>query len=364
MLGAVYCGGAGRLFKTMRRYDSIQALRAIAAISVVAHHVAGTHAAHAARGWTQPTGIEAAIGPAGVDLFFVITGFIMVGISRFFADTPIRPGDFFYRRVTRLVPLYWFYTSAMLLLCIAVPQMMYKAPKLDQWHVLGSYLFVPLPSTDGTHPMPLVYVGWTLNIEMMFYLVFGVALFLRKQARIALVVAVVAAFGGYGILTLAPSSQWIANPIYLEFLYGMFIGWLTFKGYRLKEPLAWAMVVGGLLLFLLFPYTEEIRATTWGLCALLVVSGAASIERKMPAFLVLLGDASYSIYLSHIFTAPAASRVVERFIQNPYLCMATVLAVSVAVGVIAYFLVEKPLLAWAHSRRIVIDRTTIKPVNS
>jgi peptidoglycan/LPS O-acetylase OafA/YrhL len=328
----------------MKRYDSIQLLRAIAAISVVVYHAAATHSAHAARGWTKPLSFEAPVGAAGVDLFFVITGFIMVGISRFFSNAPITPQEFFYRRITRLVPVYWFYTSAMLFLFIAASQLMYASQKLVPLNVIGSYLFFPYPREDGS-TIPLLYVGWTLNIEIMLCVVFGASLFMQKQARTAFVILIVAVFAGWGMILPPQSNQfWIANQLYIEFLYGMFIGWLTINGYRLREPTAWVLMIGGLLLFLVFPPREEIRSVTWGLCAFLVVMGAVSIERRMPALLVLLGDASYSIYLSHIFTAPAVSRVVYRFVDNPYICVIAVIAASTAAGVLAYFAVEKPLL--------------------
>lgn len=312
----------------MQRYDSIQVLRAVAAIAVVVHHTAATQSKYVGHV------IDASIGTAGVDLFFVISGFIMAGIGQFYSDSPITPQAFLGRRVTRLVPLYWFYTTAMLVLCLALPQFIHTTT-VEPLNVLGSYLFIPFARADGsTHP--LVFVGWTLNLEMVFYLVFGLSLFLARRARVLLVPIAIAGLA------------WISNPIYLEFLYGMFAGWLVFKGLRAREPLAWALMGGGLLLFLLFPKADEVRATTWGLCALLVVLGASSIERRLPAALVLLGDASYSIYLSHVFTVPIVLRALAG--TNSYFAIGSAVCFATTMGVVAYLFVEKPLLKLAHRR--------------
>jgi len=335
----------------MARYDGVQLLRAIAALAVVAAHCTATQVTYAARGWSAAPAFDASAGTAGVDLFFVISGFIMASISRFYGDDAMRARVFLVRRIVRIVPVYWLYTSALLAFCLALPQIMHMV-KAEPAHVLASYLFVPYPRSDGM-AYPLVWVGWTLNLEMAFYLVFGVSLCFARRTRIALVYGAILAMAAAGAL-LRPEAwwqRWWLEPMYLEFLYGLAIGWLAYRGARLPEWLAWALIVGGLGLMPLVAGAVELRAITWGACAFLVVLGAVSIRRRLPAFVLLLGDASYSIYLSHIVTVPAASRALARFVENPVTSFFLALAAGTVGGVVAYWLLERPLLEWLKRRR-------------
>ncbi|HXM80540.1 MAG TPA: acyltransferase [Burkholderiales bacterium] len=323
-------------------YQAVQVLRGIAATGVVFAHAAGFYPVNAHGEWDQLI----LLGAGGVDLFFVISGFIMASISRFFSHDPITPAEFFTRRIIRIVPLYWFYTTLFL-----AAYVLYGS-RPDLWNALGSYLFVPYPRANGA-PYPVVAVGWTLNLEMMFYLVFGCSLLLDLRSRVVFVTGIILAFSAWALLL--PVSLWwelwFANPLYLEFLYGMLIGWLTFNDFRLPQYAAWACVIGGFALFPLFP---DVRALSWGLCSMLIVLGAVSIKQKMPALLILVGDASYSIYLSHLLIVPAAHAILP--VDDASLRISLVVVISVAVGVLAYKWIEKPLLQFVRRAALSVPR--------
>lgn len=308
----------------MRYYESIQALRGIAAVAVVVHHAAVYFDFH--------------VGSAGVDLFFVISGFIMVSISRFFGE-PIKPSGFLYRRIVRLVPLYWVYTTATLLLFLAMPSQ-FRSFHAEPLNSMGSYLFVPYPRTDGTR-FPVVGAGWTLNMEMLFYAVFAIALCLRH--RTAFVVAVMLAFSCYGLVVPISTwwENWYASPMYIEFLYGMGIGWLVQRNFKMPQTAAILFVAAGVVLLAVFRNEWGVRALSWGLPCAMIMLGAVYLERQMPRPLIVLGDASYSIYLSHAMTVAA----LQRFVPKDHLVLVGIVsAIAIAVGVFAFRFVEKPLL--------------------
>jgi exopolysaccharide production protein ExoZ len=144
--------------------NSIQYLRAVAAVMVPYHHARA-----------RLPGIYEVLpnplGGAGVDLFFVISGFIMVITT---AGRGSRPGDFMLRRIARIVPSYWFYTTALALFIVAMPGVLNLSVTLP--HYLESIFFVPHVSRDnqlsfctGERSLqPLLQPGWTLNFEMFF----------------------------------------------------------------------------------------------------------------------------------------------------------------------------------------------------
>ena len=163
--------------------QGIQALRAIAALLVVFGH-----AAHEAEAIAARVGVPA-IDPSflywgsGVDIFFVISGFIMVHTS---AELFGRPGAwriFLGRRIARIVPLYWLLTSLLLIGSLFVPQLL-NVPIGDWQHILASYLFIP-SLRGGSEIRPVMALGWTLNFEMFFYLLFAGAMFLPLRRGMA-----------------------------------------------------------------------------------------------------------------------------------------------------------------------------------
>ena len=153
---------------TDRPWVSIQHLRAIAALSVALFHACQ---------WSQ---IDFGIGAAGVDLFFVISGFVMWTVT---AGREAAPLTFLRRRVIRVAPLYWIVTLALVAGALVFPQRFPEVePRAD--HILLSLAFIQHMNPAG-QPFPILAPGWTLNYEAVFYLVFASTLILPVRRRIA-----------------------------------------------------------------------------------------------------------------------------------------------------------------------------------
>jgi len=319
----------------------IQYLRAAAALAVVFFHAA------------EKTGHHFTIGAAGVDVFFVISGFIMWVISD---RRPVTPLEFIRDRARRIVPVYWLATAVMVAGALAG---LFPNLVLSLEHVLASLFFVPARSPSSGEVWPVLVQGWTLNFEMLFYLVFAGSLVLPRNWRLpamsglflALVIAGrVATFDGTLMLTYT-------RPIILEFVAGMIIAEFWLKGR--VPPLAvgsalMACSLGGFALIglLALPFDELIT----GPLAVLLVLGVLSLEangcvRRVP-LPALLGDASYSIYLWHTFAISVVAKVaLEIDLGAPATMFMAVLS-GTLIGIAAYMMLERPLMRRGNARRV------------
>lgn len=328
---------------------TIQALRAVAALLVVLYHAFelwGLRIDAAAPGvkWTN--------GAAGVDIFFAISGFVMVISSRRLVG---RPGGwlvFLWHRVIRIVPLYWLLTTLKIVGVVLLPAIILRT-SIDLHSVVASYLFLPVVDTAGNF-RPVLPVGWTLTYEFLFYLFFAAALALRVD-----VLRIIApGLGVIAAVALFRTANWpdwtiLFDTIVLEFVFGVVLAEWTLRGFRLPAAIAAAFVLGGFVAVLAMPMgPENLRVLTWGVPAFAIVAGAVSLEPlvapALPRWLLALGDASYSIYLSHGFVLPALMILIGRFVaRGPWAETITIilcLAASSNVGWAFYRLVENPIL--------------------
>jgi exopolysaccharide production protein ExoZ len=130
------------------------------------------------------TSIDARIGAAGVDLFFIISGFIIVYASEPLFGKPAGPQVFFLRRLIRIAPLYWTVTAFFIVLFLASPNgfaATIAASNTSIGAIIASFMFLPFARPDGTM-FPLHSVGWTLNYEVFFYVIFEALLFYPGSA--------------------------------------------------------------------------------------------------------------------------------------------------------------------------------------
>jgi len=265
----------------------LQYLRAIAATMVVIFHAAGQIPA-----FTRD--LEWPRLATGVDVFFVISGYIMA-----LTGARLTPQAFVVRRLVRIVPLYWLLTTLLVILALLAPHL-FRTTVLSPSAYVLSLLFIPFHNAgqEGAQ-VPLLVLGWTLNYEMFFYALFALALWLKPE-RLALITGVFL----WAVVALgAVMHGFYTSPLILEFWLGIVIA-RTYTRPLLNVPLnvvlALAMLVGGFTGLLC---TDAIAVHA--LCAGAIVLGALSWERSGKlAFLplgVALGDASYSIYLSHVF---------------------------------------------------------------
>ena len=313
---------------------NIQSLRAIAALLVAFAHAIGSSRDY---GMASPLGeFFGHWGALGVDIFFVISGFIMVTIQQ---RAPRGAWPFLRDRLRRIVPTYWFYCALIVALYWAVPRL-FNTVELGAGEVTASFLFIHHVFYEG---YPIVGVGWTLEYELIFYTLFAAAIALgRPRLQYAILFA--------ATLVLLP---WLSGDgIFAEFGFGMALG-LGFavaqrRGMRLSPALGWALLLGGaaLLASNLFGAPKVDRAILFGIPATMIVAGALILPALHSRPLRLLGDASYSLYLSHWFATSAFYKIVSRLAPGLDPTVALILCVvACAIGsIIAWWLIERPLL--------------------
>lgn len=315
---------------------SIQYLRGLAAFGVLIFHAA------------ERAGGAFGVGAAGVDVFFVISGFIMWVVT---CRRPPSPGQFMWKRVQRIVPLYWAVTLATAAVAVLIPGA-FPVMQVTVEAVVKSLLFIPYRDPQGLIA-PLIVPGWTLNYEMFFYLVFAAGLLAPARLRPWLVSAALIALVAVRPLLNGqnPLVATYTDPILLEFVAGIWLGKAWSERRLPGAVLGWAFVSMGLALFAASAIAgldvSQARILFWGVPALLLVAGAVSIEQAGPvpnlAPLRILGDASYSLYLVHGLAISASLRALKIVgVSAPLVVFATAMVVGVVAGLVAYHLIERP----------------------
>ena len=336
----------------------MQALRAVAALMVVWHHATMLLEQRTYRLVTWYN------GAAGVDIFFVISGLVMTLSTARLQRDGGAAWTFLKRRLERVVPLYWLATTAKVVGTLLVPGLALHTIGTT-WHVVASYLFLPSMGPGATFE-PTLVSGWTLNLEMLFYLLIAASLALGVRAAVVAVPAL-AALAGVGMARLL--APWVAvsfwtEPVLLEFVWGMALGWMVLRAAgrgRLPQALGWGLVGAGFCALVLTHsmIDSSWRPLVWGGPAVAIVGGALVLEARwggrVPQWLLLLGDASYSIYLTHAFVVPLlGAGWLGTVLMRPERAFAVGLAglvLSCGAGVACYLLVELPMLEWFRLRR-------------
>ncbi|MCO5964844.1 acyltransferase family protein [Sinorhizobium meliloti] len=335
---------------------NVQVLRGVAALLVV-----WVHTQELITGQNILPGWARHFGYGGVDMFFVISGFIMVHTTH---DKDIRPFSFIKKRIFRIVPLYYFFTFLTIFIYILVPQIL-NSTRLEFLHVVKSMLFIPFEKTHG-RVYPLYYLGWTLNFEMMFYTFFSFSMFFPKSIRSLVLAAVLIALAGIGrnvenLTEHGVVAYFYTRPILLDFAFGVFIAWFFQSSARISNPAPWwCLLAAGTAWFILggdvFPVaTLPIAPMTdtvlrFGVPSALIVAGAIGLElagfRIGNSLMRRAGDASYSIYLSHFFLVAGVIVIADRLglgERDRALLLPLTMAATIALGFITYHLLERPL---------------------
>lgn len=348
------------LFRLSQLYG-IQVLRAFAAFMVAVHHVQPDAMLLGQRSGAsfQPSYILPWM--AGVDIFFVVSGFIMVHASEGLFGKRDASRLFLTRRLIRIVPLYWSATTLFLLAGLMLPGALNSAPP-DAAQIIGSYLFWPMRSATGL-VQPIYSLGWTLNYEMLFYALFGLALALPRAAVVpavtAMLIVLVATEALSGPLPL-PFGFW-GQPIVLEFAAGMGLALLRRRGFRLRAEARWsgvALAIAILLLAAQLPGGDAPWASfaLRGSAAVLLVAAASSGSgNSAPSALVRglahLGDASYALYLVHPFVIRGLRELFIRVAPGwPGLFVVVALLAALVASVTVYRHFERPITNWFRGR--------------
>jgi exopolysaccharide production protein ExoZ len=289
---------------------NLQICRGLAAVMVVIGHSFRDFEFIAAKTGLEVT--ERVVNwSCGVDIFFVISGFIMVHVAGSDFGTPHGPQRFMLKRFLRIAPLYWLVTTVLLGGAMIAPSLL-NVPIGGLQHVLTSYFFVPDWRPDMSSIQPVMALGWTLNYEMLFYVVFASCMLLPFKLGIAALtgffVCGVAARAGFEI-EQTQFSFWF-NPIVLEFVFGVFIGVAYRTGFRFSQSIAVAIGLAGFVLVAwMWPGFDDSKNSTnflrFGLPAAAFISAAALGPQlagtSLARFGVLIGNASYALYLIHPF---------------------------------------------------------------
>jgi exopolysaccharide production protein ExoZ len=345
----------------MQKIQNIQTLRGIAVLLVVLFHMMIVEKKYGGSVSLLPDVFW--FGNFGVDLFFVISGFVMVTVTHGKFQNLKQSLMFLYHRTSRIYPLYWVYTLTALAVFLIQPTWVNSAQD-GQVDILASFLLLP------SKLLPLVQVGWTLIHEMYFYLVFFVIFLLLPEKFFSFAILLwggLLAMLNWLDLPATPAYNVIIHPLTMEFIGGCLLAVMHHKSKPLNIRGGWLVSAAAAALVISIAghiiHGEIIPVNWWrvliyGVPAMFIVYFITNAERNgtvLPSALIHVGNASYSIYLSHLFTINVVGRIWAVFAVNQthdnFIVLPIMLAVTIFVGFVSYWLVEIPLLRL--SRRLV-----------
>ncbi|MFH2121980.1 MAG: acyltransferase [Pseudomonadota bacterium] len=349
----------------MNKWVSIQALRGLAVLGVVLFHLMTIEKKYSGGDLFLPEFLT--LGQSGVDLFFVISGFVMVSITQVRDDSSGGVSRFLWSRLSRIYPTYWVYLVLTAAVFFIKPDWV-NSSQSHQTDFLSAIFLLP------DHHRPFVMVAWSLIHELWFYTIF--AIFLRFKQKYLLpslfVWGLIITIAGTVTSTanLSPGARIVLHPYSLEFIIGAFAA--LFTGSKYFDTLSMRLSCIGIVLIptagLPFVYAFNIlqdegmmRVTIIGTFYGLLLTCLTALERKhrfcLPRFLQSIGDMSYTIYLSHILILAAVGRLwaitkpIQNNLHDNMLACLIMSAAVLAYGWIGYRLVEHPLLRISHKLR-------------
>ena len=345
------------------RVESIQWLRGVAAMLVVCNHAGLLALKFLQTPETAATAISwnlARIGAFGVDIFFVISGFVMAMSARRF-DGAAGSAQFLAQRYNRIAPLFY------LLSAVLFADLIRASVPYSGLEVFNTLAFIPW--LDGTeYHWPIHYLGWTLAFEFIFYLVVAGLIGAGRGRDAIALAAILVALALLGHWVELPWMPWrmLTSPMMVEFAFGVLLYAAFGKGWFDRSRMLWrglALAGVAMLAWMVLATTDLIhdvasrqfeydgaalRLLWWGLPALTIVIGfltlTASGDGVIRRAAIAIGDATYSIYLTHLFVVRLGEEVVERTGASPLVVAFGVVLVSPLVGIACYRLVEAPLM--------------------
>ncbi len=317
---------------------SIQYMRAIAALLVVVAHAVwkGSQYSSSPMSWFN-------VGGIGVDLFFVISGFIMCHVTY---KREVSFLSFMKARFIRILPLYWLLTSMALLIYLFFPEKINSSR--GETGILASYFLFPNESRF------LVSNGWTLSYEFYFYVIFAIGLFFSNSLKYLLpvVLMLILVISGFIVESDNIQFEFLTNTRLLEFICGICIFFFFIK-YTIKKTYSLILIALSLvvLIFINFMGNENDQMFYYLLPVLLFFVGMRGLEdtvfSKQPQgkalrILSKIGDSSYSLYLFHPFALVLASIVLNKLgiTAYGYLFVGLLVFISVATGWLVYVYLE------------------------
>ncbi len=329
-----------------QKFHSIQSLRGIAALFVVISHLSFI-----------------GIGAFGVDIFFCISGFIMMYV------TSKNTEHFLIKRLIRIVPLYYMITIFTYILLLVFPRM-FMTTTAEFSYVIKSFFFIPYEIGDVIQP--IVRVGWTINYEMFFYILFFISMKISKKYRGVICSCLLLVLAFLGELFVLPTTflTFYCSELLIEFAFGILSFYLCEKIFvflKAKEKKSFstfllliclAVIFAGFWLFIsennnmVVPYFS--RVINWGIPAFFIFVAAFIIGciLKMPKWLSFLGDISFSLYLLHYYPITFISRITQKYDSIPLKVLLSVVGIAIVIGIstISYYLIEKKLSSYLKKK--------------
>lgn len=315
----------------MQIINNIQVLRAIAAILVVFFHTIGTANLYGYGNDFFESPFSHVWGASGVDIFFIISGFIMILIQVKKNRSPL---SFLKDRVIRIVPLYWFLTLFYFSILFFLPSI-FNQKTYNFSELFFSLFFM----AEFFSKQPMLYVGWSLEYEMFFYLIFGLSLFFKK-IKISIFIS---------ILFLFFAVCLGFNNIVFEFIFGMIFAYFWIKKpFKINEYISYMLIAVGFISLVIFCNDKSLRLLTWGLSSLLIFIGFLNIKPINNKLMISLGNASYAIYLVQVFSIPLIYKIILKlnlpdFIFSEYLYILASIIFSIICGYLLHMIIEKPM---------------------
>ncbi len=339
------------------RLPSIQILRAFAALLVVIGHA--LHEARAFDAHDRLASIaEMRFWTAGIDMFFILSGFIMMWTFGDRFGAPSAGLRFLKRRLIRIAPPYWIFTGLMVLAALVFSERL-QTTVFTPSHALLSFLFIPhLAPHGGIHP--ILAVGWTLIYEMFFYLTFALVLCLPRRTGLCVLVLLYLVLHSLAVFTeVLPEALrlFFGNPVIFEFLFGVgffFIqrnGQLTRIGFVTVIAFCVAAGIGAWLAGI----WSQNRLWEFGLPALAILALfyflLPEIKSDFWIFMVLIGEASYTLYLSHPFVleamkVPVAVVTTAANGQTVFVYVVSAIIAATWFSIVFYGRLEQKLTRW------------------
>lgn len=317
--------------------NNLQVLRAAAAISVVLFHCVAI---------APKYGIETALGgrlenwgASGVDIFFVVSGFVMVFVQNRSQRSAL---EFMKNRVLRIAPLYWLLTCVMLIAWILLPEKSFSSfpPAANVLEKIIHFAKSIAFSAHFFEAYPLIKVGWTLEYEMIFYILFSAAILIASQNVLLATSGAISATIALGIV----------GPLAVEFIMGMVLSHLFLQGFLPKKIKAAILLFAISIMVIVFSSdfaesSQWLRVTLWGIPAFFIVASSLMIPQAKRGLGTILGDASYAIYLIQAFSIPASMKILSALGGTSLGTISIIFVVFVTTlcGVVLRLAVEMPL---------------------
>ena len=275
------------------------------------------------------------MGPQWRRLILRFSGFIMVYTGQNSRSSPLQ---FFIKRIFRIVPVYWALTFLFVAILLLMPSIL-RSASFDIGKTISSLFFVSGPFYES----PVLYVGWTLEFEFLFYAFFALSMFV-KNLRLSQALLILAVFS-------TPLLLPQIDKIMFEFAYGMIVAILV-MAVRIPASISWACLLIGIALMCATIGNTDVakagRAFYWGLPSALIIAGAKNIRQIQNKVLLYIGDASYSIYLVQVFTIPIIFKILDKILPARFGEMGILICIlaTIIAGAISYQLIERTSYKW------------------